>query len=67
MFDKGWDDPKLIGHRNVCRMVQKKTESVADFCINNTDCLTLAVRKKSRRLGGYLINSQWQKNFWLLA
>ncbi|CAM6124562.1 unnamed protein product [Calypogeia fissa] len=60
----------VLGQRKpsvLWRLMKKKTESLADFCINNSDCLTLAVRKKNRRLGGYLINSQWQKNFWLLA
>ncbi|BBN14960.1 hypothetical protein MPTK1_6g15820 [Marchantia polymorpha subsp. ruderalis] len=60
----------VIGQRKpsvLWRLLKKKKDSLAEYCINNSDCLTLAVRKKSRRLGGYLINSQWQKNFWLLA
>ncbi|KAL3681562.1 hypothetical protein R1sor_024518 [Riccia sorocarpa] len=60
----------VIGQRKpsvLWRLVKKKTDSLAKYCINNSECLTLSVRKKSRRLGGYLINSQWQKNFWLLA
>ncbi|KAF6172741.1 hypothetical protein GIB67_000799 [Kingdonia uniflora] len=36
-------------------------------CINNAECLTLGVKKQSRGMGGYLISSRWQKNFWLLA
>ncbi|KAF5198962.1 Adenine nucleotide alpha hydrolases-like superfamily protein [Thalictrum thalictroides] len=42
-------------------------ESFVDECINNAECLTLGVRKQSRGMGGYLISSRWQKNFWLLA
>ncbi|KAJ7521343.1 hypothetical protein O6H91_19G048900 [Diphasiastrum complanatum] len=42
-------------------------DKVVDFCIENSHCLALAVRRKSKRAGGYLINSKWQKNFWLLA
>ncbi|EFJ38633.1 hypothetical protein SELMODRAFT_71654, partial [Selaginella moellendorffii] len=38
-----------------------------DYCIQHADCLTLSVRRKSKHCGGYLINSKWQKNFWLLA
>lgn len=36
-------------------------------CINDADCLTIGVRKQSRNVGGYLISTRWQKNFWLLA
>eukprot|EP00250_Pteridium_aquilinum_P004758 c14957_g1_i1 orf=232-1038(+) len=42
-------------------------DGVVEYCIQNAECLTLAVRKKSKQMGGYLINSRWQKNFWLLA
>ncbi|GLU01045.1 hypothetical protein SLE2022_183710 [Rubroshorea leprosula] len=38
-----------------------------DQCINNADCLTVGVRKQSSGVGGYLISTRWQKNFWLLA
>jgi hypothetical protein len=31
------------------------------------ECLTLAVRRQSKGVGGYLISTRWQKNFWLLA
>lgn len=40
---------------------------VVEYCIQNAQCMTLAVRKKSRRSGGYLITTKRQKNFWLLA
>ncbi|GLT85045.1 hypothetical protein SLE2022_032470 [Rubroshorea leprosula] len=36
-------------------------------CISNADCLTIGVRKQSKGVGGYLISTRWQKNFWLLA
>ncbi|KAH7415205.1 hypothetical protein KP509_14G032700 [Ceratopteris richardii] len=51
------------------RLFNHKTpvEDVTDYCIQNAECLTLAVRKKGKHMGGYLINSRWQKNFWLLA
>ncbi|KAI5070287.1 hypothetical protein GOP47_0014630 [Adiantum capillus-veneris] len=42
-------------------------DEVIERCIQNAECLTLSVRKKSKHIGGYLINSRWQKNFWLLA
>ncbi|KAF8405723.1 hypothetical protein HHK36_007800 [Tetracentron sinense] len=44
--------------------------SIEDFveqCINDAECLTLGIRKQSRGMGGYLISSRWQKNFWQLA
>lgn len=41
--------------------------AVVEYCIQNSECLTVAVRRKSRRMGGYLISTKRQKNFWLLA
>ncbi|XWS23758.1 hypothetical protein CRYUN_Cryun28dG0042700 [Craigia yunnanensis] len=46
------------------------TSSIEEFveqCISNADCLTIGVRKQSKSVGGYLISTRWQKNFWLLA
>ncbi|XP_039057046.1 uncharacterized protein LOC120200216 [Hibiscus syriacus] len=42
---------------------------VMDYCIENASswCMTVAVRKKSDQLGGYLITTKLHKNFWLLA
>jgi hypothetical protein len=42
-------------------------EELVEECINRADCLTLAVRRQSKGVGGYLISTRWQKNFWLLA
>ncbi|RAL41223.1 hypothetical protein DM860_010017 [Cuscuta australis] len=41
--------------------------NVVNYCIQNADCMTIAVRKKSRKHGGYLITTKCHKNFWLLA
>ncbi|BBG95642.1 Adenine nucleotide alpha hydrolases-like superfamily protein [Prunus dulcis] len=43
------------------------TEDFVEHCINNAECLTIGVRKQSKGVGGYLINTRWQKDFWLLA
>ncbi|XP_058081543.1 uncharacterized protein LOC131229559 [Magnolia sinica] len=40
---------------------------VVEYCISNADCMTLAVRRKSRKVGGYLITTKRHKDFWLLA
>ncbi|KAH7660625.1 Adenine nucleotide alpha hydrolases-like protein [Dioscorea alata] len=40
---------------------------VVEYCIQNASCMTLAVRKKSKRGGGYLITTRRHKDFWLLA
>ncbi|KAL3512997.1 hypothetical protein ACH5RR_025714 [Cinchona calisaya] len=40
---------------------------VVDYCIKNANCMTIAVRRKSRKHGGYLITTKRHKNFWLLA
>ncbi|KAL0921844.1 hypothetical protein M5K25_008957 [Dendrobium thyrsiflorum] len=41
--------------------------SVVDYCVQNSSCMTLAVRRKSRRGGGFLITTRRHKDFWLLA
>ncbi|RWV85863.1 hypothetical protein GW17_00052309 [Ensete ventricosum] len=38
-----------------------------DYCIRNATCMALAVRRKSRRGGGYLITTKRHRDFWLLA
>ncbi|XP_031501175.1 uncharacterized protein LOC116264873 [Nymphaea colorata] len=48
-------------------LFQSSSEEFVEQCIKHADCLTLAVRKQSRSVGGYLISTRWQKNFWLLA
>ncbi|CAI9264861.1 unnamed protein product [Lactuca saligna] len=40
---------------------------VVDYCIQNATCMAVAVRRKNKRVGGYLITTKRQKNFWLLA
>lgn len=40
---------------------------VVEYCIQNASCMAIAVRKKSKKLGGYLITTKRQKDFWLLA
>ncbi|GLT44092.1 hypothetical protein SLA2020_180080 [Shorea laevis] len=40
---------------------------LVDYCIQNASCMTLAVRRMSKELGGYLITTKHHKNFWLLA
>ncbi|KAE8653869.1 UDP-galactose transporter 1-like [Hibiscus syriacus] len=44
-----------------------RTEEFVEQCINNAECLTIGVRKQSKGVGGYLISTRCQKNFWLLA
>ncbi|XVE55347.1 hypothetical protein DITRI_Ditri03aG0151600 [Diplodiscus trichospermus] len=50
-----------------CLWGTSSTEEFLEQCINNADCLTIGVRKQSKSVGGYLISTRWQKNFWLLA
>lgn len=40
---------------------------MVEYCIQNASCMALAVRRKSKRVGGYLITTKRQKDFWLLA
>ncbi|KAK7292151.1 hypothetical protein RIF29_07879 [Crotalaria pallida] len=47
---------------------RKRTKSgVVDYCIQNCPCMTIAVRRKNKKLGGYLITTKRHKKFWLLA
>lgn len=63
----------VIGHRKRSKAWRfwmrwtGRKRSVVDYCIQNADCMTVAVRRKSRKLGGYLITTKRHKNFWLLA
>ncbi|GMN61726.1 hypothetical protein TIFTF001_030818 [Ficus carica] len=45
----------------------KRWRDIAEYCIENAACMTIAVRRKNRKLGGYLITTKRHKNFWLLA
>jgi hypothetical protein len=47
--------------------INSSKEEIVEECINRAECLTLAVRKQSKGIGGYLVSTRWQKNFWLLA
>lgn len=40
---------------------------VVEYCIQNAGCMAVAVRRKSKKLGGYLITTKRHKDFWLLA
>ncbi|KAA8546401.1 hypothetical protein F0562_002860 [Nyssa sinensis] len=51
----------------LCGSGSSITEEFVEQCINNLECLTIGVRKQCKGIGGYLISTRWQKNFWLLA
>ncbi|XP_031274433.1 uncharacterized protein LOC116132893 [Pistacia vera] len=46
---------------------RKARGGIVDYCIQNASCMTIAVRRKSNKVGGYLITTKRHKNFWLLA
>ncbi|EXB44378.1 hypothetical protein L484_020190 [Morus notabilis] len=50
-----------------CLCGVSSSEEFVEQCINSAECLTVGVRKQSKGVGGYLINTRWQKDFWLLA
>ncbi|XP_074279441.1 uncharacterized protein LOC141604825 [Silene latifolia] len=50
-----------------CLFGMSNSENFVEQCIDNAECLTIGVRKQSKGMGGYLISTRWQKNFWLLA
>ncbi|XP_020091888.1 universal stress protein PHOS32-like isoform X1 [Ananas comosus] len=49
------------------KLMRGRSGGVAEYCIQNASCMTLAVRRKGRNSGGYLITSRRHKDFWLLA
>ncbi|XP_027358390.1 uncharacterized protein LOC113867329 [Abrus precatorius] len=51
----------------LCGGSSTSTDEFVEYCINNAECLTIGVRKRSQGTNGYLISTRWQKNFWLLA
>ncbi|KAL2479124.1 Adenine nucleotide alpha hydrolase-like superfamily protein [Forsythia ovata] len=53
--------------QRVCSTGLRKKNRVVDYCIQNANCMTIAVRRKNKKYGGYLITTKSHKNFWLLA
>ncbi|XP_057448070.1 universal stress protein PHOS32 isoform X2 [Lotus japonicus] len=43
------------------------TGGVVEYCIQNAHCMAIAVRRKSKKIGGYMITTKRHKDFWLLA
>ncbi|XP_042379679.1 uncharacterized protein LOC121972109 isoform X2 [Zingiber officinale] len=50
-----------------CCLCKTNSEDFVEQCIDEAQCLTMAVRKQSMGVGGYLVSTRWKKNFWLLA
>ncbi|KAE9595685.1 hypothetical protein Lal_00030803 [Lupinus albus] len=46
---------------------QRVTGGVVEYCIQNAQCMAIAVRRKSNKIGGYMITTKRHKDFWLLA
>lgn len=46
---------------------KRKGGGAVEYCIQNSSCMAIAVRRKGKKLGGYLITTKRHKNFWLLA
>ncbi|KAL1218498.1 hypothetical protein V5N11_001666 [Cardamine amara subsp. amara] len=42
-------------------------KDVVEYCINNSPCMAIAVRKRGKKLGGYTLTTKRHKDFWLLA
>ncbi|KAF3568888.1 hypothetical protein DY000_02018761 [Brassica cretica] len=53
---KRWTWKRRRGHAGVLK-----------YCLENASCMTIAVKPKKRKHGGYLITTKRHKNFWLLA
>ncbi|KAK7407447.1 hypothetical protein VNO78_09384 [Psophocarpus tetragonolobus] len=43
------------------------TGGVVEYCIQNAHCMAIAVRRKGKKSGGYMITTKRHKDFWLLA
>lgn len=50
-----------------CGLLRSRDDEFVEQCINRAECLTLAITKQNKGVGGYLISTRWHKNFWLLA
>lgn len=46
---------------------RRSRAGVLKYCLEKASCMTIAVKPKNRKLGGYLITTKRHKNFWLLA
>ncbi|KAI3962731.1 hypothetical protein MKW92_023569 [Papaver armeniacum] len=46
---------------------KRSSSGVVEYCIENANCMAIGVRRKSKKLGGYLITTQHHKDFWILA
>ncbi|XP_010549779.1 PREDICTED: uncharacterized protein LOC104820851 [Tarenaya hassleriana] len=46
---------------------RRRHGGLVEYCLQNANCMTIAVKRKSRKLGGYLITTKRHNNFWLLA
>ncbi|GFP87291.1 hypothetical protein PHJA_000872800 [Phtheirospermum japonicum] len=58
---------RLVTWRLMVMWAGAPTGGVAEYCVQNATCMAIAVRRKSKKLGGYLITTKRQKDFWLLA
>ncbi|KAI3917712.1 hypothetical protein MKW98_021474 [Papaver atlanticum] len=65
----------ILGQRKrtiIWRLLQlwrrkRSSSGVVEYCIENANCMAIGVRRKSKKLGGYLITTQHHKDFWILA
>ncbi|XP_020571541.1 uncharacterized protein LOC110018541 [Phalaenopsis equestris] len=48
-------------------LMMRRNDSFVEQCIEKAECLAIAVRKRSNGVGGYLVSTRCQRNFWLLA
>ncbi|KAK6148634.1 hypothetical protein DH2020_019546 [Rehmannia glutinosa] len=63
----GHQKQSFLCHLRKIGMSKRNNSSIVDYCIQNANCMTLSVRRKNRKYGGYLITTKRHKNFWLLA
>ncbi|KAI3967707.1 hypothetical protein MKX01_039617 [Papaver californicum] len=49
------------------RRKRSSSSGVVGYCIENANCMAIGVRRKSKKLGGYLITTKHHKDFWILA
>ncbi|XP_026423467.1 uncharacterized protein LOC113319427 isoform X2 [Papaver somniferum] len=60
--------------KNLCHLERpelwrrkRSSSEVVEYCIENANCMAIGVRRKSKKLGGYLVTTQHHKDFWILA
>ncbi|XP_042035430.1 uncharacterized protein LOC121781800 [Salvia splendens] len=57
----------FLGRLRMIWACKRNESGFVDYSIQNAECKTFSVRRRNRKIGGFIINTKHLKNFWLLA